>query len=131
MKKTLSLAAISLIVVIVMICFIGCAGKVKPTSTPLQYSVMLTIEGNNPKTVTVDAGATALSAVQKAYTYTKGNSSTTINGTTNSWSYTVDGKMPTDATGRVDDFGEPIYIYIGNYIINKDCAIDLQRLIKP
>ena len=131
MKKALSLSAIFLIVAIVVFGLIGCGSKTKPAAIPLQFSVKLTIEDKNPKTVTVDADSTALTAIQKAYSYSKGNSSTTINGATNSWSYTVDGKMPIDPNGRLDSQGKPLYLGITEYYITKDCTIDLQRLIKP
>lgn len=116
--KKLSLATIFIIVAIVVLGLIGCAGKTKPTvSTPLQFSVQLTIEGANPKTVTVAADDTALSAVQKAYSYTRDSSGTTIDGAKHFWSYTIDGVEPNS--------------YIGDYKITKNCTINLKPLVLP
>lgn len=130
--KKISLTTVFIIVAIVVLGLIGCASKTKPTvSTPLQFSVQLTIEGASPKTVTIDSGSSALAVIQEAYTYEKGTRSTTINGISNSWSYTVNGEMPIDTTGRLDSQGNPLYLGIAEYQITKDCTIDLQRLIKP
>ncbi|MEI6039849.1 MAG: hypothetical protein WCP93_00680 [Candidatus Berkelbacteria bacterium] len=116
--KKLSLSAILIIVAIVVIGLIGCSNKTKPTiSTPLQFSVQLTIEDAKLKTVTVTADDTALSAIQKAYTYTRDADGTTIDGTKHFWSYTVDGIEPK--------------VYIGDYKITKNCKINLKPLTLP
>jgi len=77
----------------------GCGSSSSISESETSFQVTVRLQGLT-KTISIRHGQTVLDAIKSAFSYRKNaDDSTTINGQTGSWCYTVNGAEPKDYAG--------------------------------